>query len=97
MQIVTANRLGDGRVVYRDPTGRWSESVAAAAVLDAEAAARALTAAEDDVAARRIVAPYAVDVVMTGGTPTPRTMREKIRAAGPTTVAPAAPRPVRAA
>lgn len=83
MQIVTANRLLDGRVVYRDRAGLWGEAIAAAAVLDAEAAKAAVEAAAADVAARLIVEPYAVDVVTGASVPVPKSMREKIRAAGP--------------
>lgn len=84
MQIVTANRLGDGRVVYRDAEGRWVETVAAAVVLDVAAAKAAVEAAGADVAARLIVEPYAVDVTVTGGGVVPKSMRERIRAGGPT-------------
>jgi hypothetical protein len=83
MQIVTANRLVDGRVVFRDRTGGWVETLTAAAVLEPAEAAQALTAAADDVAAQVILDPYAVDVVTTPSGITPKTMREKIRAAGP--------------
>ncbi|MCE1237928.1 MAG: DUF2849 domain-containing protein [Hyphomicrobiales bacterium] len=84
MQIVTANRLIDGRVVFRDADGRWVESFAAAAVLDAAAATAALEAAGRDVAVRLIVEPYAVDVISEDGRLAPKAMREKIRVSGPT-------------
>jgi len=84
MQIVTANRLGDGRVVFRDRGGRWVEVLAAAVVLSKDAAAAAVEAASADVAARLIVEPYAVDVSETAAGIEPKTMREKIRAGGPT-------------
>lgn len=84
MQIVTANRLGDGRVVYRDAGGRWAEAVTAAVVLDVAAAKVAVEAAGADVAARLIVEPYAVDVTVTSDGAEPKSMRERIRAGGPT-------------
>lgn len=84
MQIVTANRLIDGRVVFRDADGQWSEHFAAAAQLDEAAAAAAVAASTVDVAARRIVDPYAVDVVEVDGRPEPKAAREKIRVTGPT-------------
>ncbi len=84
MQIVTANRLTDGRVVFRTAEGRWSEHLAVAAVLDPTAAAEAVVAAAGDVAARRIVEPYAVEVIVGAAGPVPKTMRERIRAGGPT-------------
>ena len=94
MQIVTANRLTDGRVVFRDRDGRWVEAIAAAAVFDLAAAKTAVEASQADVAARLIVEPYAIDVVQGAAGVVPRTMREQIRAAGPTSgseVADAAP------
>lgn len=83
-RIVTANRLIDGRVVFRDAEGRWVEPFAAAEVLDAAAAEAAVTAAAADVAARLIVQPYAVEVIEIEGRLSPRAMREKIRVSGPT-------------
>lgn len=96
MQVVTANRLIDGRVVFRDAEGRWLEAFAAAAVLTPEAAAAAIAAAAEDVAARRIVDPYAVALIDLDGRPTPATMRERIRASGPTSGSEAAARADRA-
>lgn len=84
MHIVTANRLIDGRVVFRDAAGGWVSDFATAAVLDATAAEAAVAAAREDVAARRIVEPYVVDVVEEAGRLTPKAMREKIRVSGPT-------------
>lgn len=83
-QILTANRLDDGRVVFRDGEGRWVERFAAATVLDAAAAETALAATAADVAARRIVGPYLVAVIEVDGRLEPKTMREKIRVSGPT-------------
>ena len=51
MQIVTANRLRDGRVVFRDGAGRWVAALAAAAVLAVAAAKAADEASDADVAA----------------------------------------------
>jgi sulfite reductase (NADPH) hemoprotein beta-component len=84
MQIVTANRLTDGRVVFRDRDGRWVSAIAGAAVLDAAAAKVAVEASQADVAARLIVEPYAIDVVQGPAGIAPKTMREQIRAGGPT-------------
>ena len=84
MQIVTANRLRDGRVVFRDRNGGWVETIDAAAVADAAEAKALVEAAAADVAARLIVDPYAIDVVREAACLVPKTMREKIRAGGPT-------------
>jgi len=92
MRILTANRLIDGRVVFRDADGRWVEAFDAAAVFDAAAAETALAAAEADVAARLIVGPYAVAVTEVEGRREPEAMREKIRVTGPTSGSEAAAR-----
>jgi hypothetical protein len=80
-QVLTANRLTDGEVVYLALDGAWVESVhAAQAVGPPEAAAVLATgqAAERD---QKIVHAYLFDI-----TPDrrPVKMREIIRAAGPT-------------
>lgn len=92
MRILTANRLIDGRVVFRDADGRWVERFADAAVLEAAAAETALAEAAADVAARLIVEPYAIDVEEIDGRIEPKAMREKIRVSGPTSGSEAAAR-----
>jgi len=87
MQIITANRLADGLVMFLAGNGRWSEAIAAAEVLaDNAAADAALDAAFSDMRANRIVDPYAVEVVVaaTGKVPVPTRLRERIRTSGPT-------------
>ena len=85
LRIITANRLGDGFVVYRAPGGRWTERLAEAEAADSDAAeARLLAAAEQAVAARLVVGPYAVAVERDGDTLKPLSQRERIRAQGPT-------------
>jgi hypothetical protein len=81
-QIVTANRLIDGIVVFQDETGGWSEDFARAAVH--EDAAAALARAGEDVAASLVVDPYAVEVELRNGHYAPKALREAIRATGPT-------------
>ena len=81
-QIVTANRLIDGIVVFQDAAGGWSEDFARAAVHDD--AAVALGRAAEDVAASLVVDPYAVEVELRNGHYVPKALREAIRAAGPT-------------
>jgi hypothetical protein len=81
-QIVTANRLIDGIVVFQDEAGGWSEDFARAAVH--EDAAAALARASLDVAASQIVDPYAIEVELRNGHYAPKALREAIRATGPT-------------
>jgi hypothetical protein len=81
-QIVTANRLIDGIVVFQDKAGGWSEDFARAAAH--EDATAALACAGEDVAASLVVDPYAIEVELRNGHYAPKTLREAIRAAGPT-------------
>ena len=84
MQFVTANRLIDGLVVYRDAEGQWVEDFSRAAVLEKAAAAEAVAASETAAAALQIVGPYAVDLIEIDGRLEPKAQREKIRVTGPT-------------
>jgi hypothetical protein len=88
--VVTANRLGDGAVVYRTLGGEWTTDLTSAAVVDnALAAAEILRAAEaDDV---RAVGPYVAPVELTADRLIrPGNLRERIRVAGPTIALPRA-------
>ena len=85
-QIITANRLRDGAVVYLTPEGLWSESLDGARVAGSrDEVERLLAGAERAVADRIIVDVYAFPVADEDAAVRPLQMREKIRAAGPTT------------
>jgi len=84
-QIVTANHLIDGDVVFRAADGGWVRSVDDAGVLaDKAAAAAAEAAALKDVAAAVVVDVAVIDVRVEGGRVVPVRLRERIRAFGPT-------------
>lgn len=84
LQLVTANRLRDGAVVYRTETDGWSTDLARAyLVADAEAEAL-LAAAETGPKPLPVVAPYLIEAEFEGGAIRPRSLRERIRAQGPT-------------
>jgi hypothetical protein len=80
--VVTANRLADGAVIYRTADGRWSNELAAAAVVTTSEAATALLAGAR--ADQRIVDSYVAPVELGTAGPRPGNLRERIRAAGPT-------------
>jgi Protein of unknown function (DUF2849) len=83
--VITANRLTDGVVVFQTVDEGWSEDFNRAAVLaDAEATATALKRAKQDEANNIVVDPYAVAVEERNGHMAPKALREAIRAAGPT-------------
>ena len=80
--VVTANRLGDGAVVYRAAVGGWTTRLAAAAIVtNAEAAKALLAQASGDDAA---IGPYVAPVEIDGDRIEPGNLRERIRVAGPT-------------
>lgn len=84
LQVLTANRLVDGEVVYAGRDG-WCESLAQAVILrSVEEAEARLKAAEADLRACRIVDPYFFDVEETPDGHRPVSVRETIRARGPT-------------
>lgn len=83
-QIVTANRLRDGAVVYLSRTLGWSERIADSRLCDgAEDRDRLLAVATRAVTRCEIVDPYAVDVVEDGDSIRPLRRREAIRVSGP--------------
>jgi hypothetical protein len=83
-QVVTANRLSDGRVVYLDPQGDWTEDLSATALAEHQGTADALLArAAVDEASARVVAPYLIAVRLFEGRRWPLRTREVLRAAGP--------------
>ena len=85
IEIVTANRLVDGVVVFQDARGGWVEDFARAAVhADAAALQGALALAAQAVALSQVVDPYAVEVELRNGHYAPKALREAIRASGPT-------------
>jgi hypothetical protein len=83
--VITANRLADGVVVFQTADAGWSEDFKNATVLpDAEAAKAALARAAEDMAQNLVVDAYAFPVEVRNGHVVPKALREAIRAAGPT-------------
>ena len=84
LQVLTANRLADGEVVYWR-AGAWVEGFGEAEIFAAkDAADAALKAAAQSVADRVVVNPYLFAVKDESGKVRPIEEREIIRAAGPT-------------
>ncbi len=85
--VVTANRLIDGIVVYLAPDGGWVEELARARLADTEEETKKLeTEAAKAVAERRVVAVYPMEVAVQDGVPIALSVRERIRAAHRTTL-----------
>lgn len=84
MQMIIANRLVDGRVVFMDADAAWVDSIEEGILLETAVdndrlMGLAMQAVED----RVIVDPYLIDVVMDDGKRRPVEAREAIRAFGP--------------
>ncbi len=85
--VVTANRLTDGIVVYLASDGAWTEEIGRARLAETEDEVKALEAeGAKDIAARKVVAVYPMDVAVRDGTVDPLSVRERIRAAHRTTL-----------
>jgi hypothetical protein len=88
--VVTANRVGDGAVVYRRADGGWTTRLDGAAIATDAATARGLMmeAVADDLGA---VGAYVAPVKLSsGGEVWPGNLRERIRCGGPTITLPTA-------
>ena len=83
-QTLTANRLGDGLVVYLTELGTWSESVDDARIVPAGADAVVLEAIGKSRESLEVAGPYLIDVAVDDdGMVRPLRYRERIRAWGP--------------
>lgn len=86
-QVVTANKLHTGAVVYLDGEGHWVESINRAAVAaDPTTREHLEQIAADAVARNEVTSVYAFAVRVVGGRAVPLSVREKIRAAHAPTV-----------
>jgi hypothetical protein len=84
-EVITANRLTDGVVVFQTADGGWTEDFnRAVALADPQLTAGALKRAKQDEASNVVVDPYAIEVEERNGHLAPKALREAIRAAGPT-------------
>lgn len=83
-QMIIANRLSDGRVVFLAPDERWVTAIADGLVVDESAAGDALDLAKRHEDRCRVVEPNLIEVVVDGDGPRPVAIREAIRAFGPT-------------
>lgn len=85
MKVLTANRLDDGAVVYIGEAAPWVEELASALVAaDAGAESQLTESAAAAVKARLVVGAYLMPVTVEDGRILPVSVRERIRAAGPT-------------
>ncbi|MFQ5626938.1 MAG: DUF2849 domain-containing protein [Methyloligellaceae bacterium] len=83
-QILTANLLSDGMVVFLAPGGEWKGSLENAHIARSDEDAAELEAGgARAVHANIIVDPYLIEVEETDGRPVPVAFRERMRSRGP--------------
>ena len=83
-KLTTGNRLRDGVPVYFAGTGKWSPKVNDALLVDADAAEALLDEAQKGEKPLPAVGVELIEAVREGPRIVPVTLREKIRAFGPT-------------
>lgn len=83
-QVITANRLRDGQVVFLTHSGRWSERIDEAVLaLEPQAAAALERRARADEAATLITGAYLAEAERRGGAIRLAHIRERLRTLGP--------------
>ncbi len=83
-QVVTANRLLNGHVVYMGADGGWSDWIEQSQIaMTKEVGADLMQVAQVSAAEGVVVDPYLVDVVQENGAVRPLRYREVLRANGP--------------
>ena len=84
-QVVTANQLGDGRVVFLGRNGRWVENIEESRIIESESEGeQSMESARHAESRQEVVNPYLISVELEGSRLRPIQTRERIRAAGPT-------------
>ena len=83
-QMVTANRLSDGVVVYLTADGRWSTSVNEGHFVTDDEADALLKSADKSIDDCTVVDAYLIAVEAAGTDVRPIRFREQVRAKGPT-------------
>lgn len=83
-QMVIANALRDGLVVFLAPDGSWVNAIADGAVAsDTDRAQRLAEAAEQAEQRCEVIGPELIEIEINGGLRQPVQIREVIRANGP--------------
>jgi hypothetical protein len=84
-QMIIANRLVDGAVVFLAPGENWTTAIAGGVLVEDDAEAQRLLAAAKQLEARSpVIDPQVIQVKVDDGAVRPVEIRELIRAFGPT-------------
>jgi hypothetical protein len=85
LQMIIANHLRDGRVVFLAQDGSWVDSISdGQLILDESESSRLLEVGKRGEQDSLIIDPCLIDVVEQSGIRRPTVFREEIRATGPT-------------
>lgn len=83
-QVLTANLLNEGTVVFLDAAGAWAASIERARVAHSDDEVAALEAkGAEAVGTNLVVDPYLVELDTSNGSVSPVEFRERMRIAGP--------------
>lgn len=86
MKVITANRLLNGDVVWLGENGSWVERITLARTFEGkDQVDEGLTIGQAAEKNQEVVGVYEMDVTLEDGVIVPVRLRERIRAAGPTT------------
>ena len=86
--VLTANRLGDGAVVFLNFDGDWTPDISVAVLARSPDEAFGLEArGKYDAARNLVVDPYLIEMGETGGALLPVRQRERVRIGGPSVLA----------
>jgi sulfite reductase (NADPH) hemoprotein beta-component len=85
MQLVTGNRLRDGVPIYFVGNGQWSPSIDAAQLVEDAQADALLAVSQEGAPPLPAVGSVLIEAVRENGHIKPISLRERIRAEGPTT------------
>ncbi len=83
-KLVTGNRLHDGKVIYFAGAGSWTPTIAEARLVEERDGAALLAEAQAGPPPHPAVAPTLIEATRDGERVVPMTLRERIRASGPT-------------
>lgn len=85
MQMIIANTLAEGLVVFLTDAAGWTTDIARGAVANSdEEAAELLASAKQAEKANQVIDPYLIPITISSGVRQPTEYRELIRATGPT-------------
>jgi hypothetical protein len=85
MQMIIANTLADGFVVFLTSDNSWSNDIAAGAIAETDAQAeQLLSTAKQAESDNLVIDPYLIPIEIEDGVRKPTEYREYIRATGPT-------------